>query len=226
MSLRSMFTTLYAYVRPVKKQTHPYVLYIGSFVVCASFVLLGIFGYRLYKTNKEEKAQEVFSACMHEYDKAERDEKLWPNAELVFRLGFEQNNATSMAPYFLAFQAEALLHMDKFEQACACMEKAVSLVTYATPIYYLYATKYALMMMDDAETSTIQKGLDMLDRLAQDTKNTTRDMALYYLGLYHWEKDEREQATKAWDLLAQLTTKEPASPWAKLALEKSEHIVI
>lgn len=225
MSLRSMFATLYAYVRPVKKQTRSYVLYIGSFVLCATLVLLGVFGYRLYKTNKEEKAQEVFSACMHEYDKAERDEKLWPNAELVFRLGFQENGSTAMAPYFLAFQAEALLHMDKFEQARTCMEQAVSL-SYGTPIYYLYATKHALMMMDDAETSNVQKGLDMLDRLAQDEKNSTRDMALYYLGLYHWEKDEREKATKTWDLLAQLTIKEPASPWAQLALEKSEHIVI
>lgn len=199
--------------------------YVGLAVVSIVLIAGGIGGYRWYRLSKEQKAQEVFSSCMHEYERAEKDPTLWPNTELVFRLALEQNQNTALTPSLLAYQAEALLHMNKPEQALDCMSKAVALLPSSSDIYNLYATKQALMMMDAADQGVQEKGLASLTLLAQNEKNITRDMALYYLGLYHWSNDDEAKARTAWAELLPLATGEPASPWAERAAQKIEQLV-
>ena len=199
--------------------------YVGLAVASIVLIAGGIGGYRWYRLNKEQKAQEVFSSCMHEYERAEKDPSLWANTELVFRLALEQNQNTALTPSLLAYQAESLLRMNKPEQALDCMNKAVALLPTRSDLYNLYATKQALMMMDAADQAVKDNGLASLTTLAQDVKNSTRDMALYYLGLYHWAQDDAEKARTAWTELLPLADADPASPWAQRAAQKIEQLV-
>lgn len=198
--------------------------YLGFAAAGIVLVAGAIGGYHWYRLNKEQKAQEAFSSCMREYERSERDASLWPNTELVFRLALEQNQNTSMTPTLLAYQAEALLHMNKPEQALACMGSAVDQLPKNSDIYHLYATKYALMMMDAADETLKEKGLALLTTLAHEKTNMTRDMALYYLGLYYWTRDDAQQARATWSELVPMAEKEPVSPWAERAMQKIEQL--
>lgn len=226
MTLNSMMSRLYTFFAPTKERNTRYIRALVIVAVVALAGGLSIFGYRWYRLNQEERAQETFSACMNEYEKAERDEKLWPNAELVFRQGYQENSSTAIAPHFLAFQAEALSRMSKPQEARVAMEKAASLLSSNSPVYHMYKTKYALMMLDDADATVAQKGLALLIQQADDETNANRDMALYYLGLYYLENDELQKATTEWNRLAQVTSQAPESPWAQLVLEKTNIDVI
>lgn len=225
MALRALFDDMIAYFQPVKKDDGKYLRYLLYAGLGLGMLGLTVWGYRWYRVTKEEQAQEVFSSCMREYDRAEQDPSLWGNAELVFRLGAEQNQGSSMLPYFLAYQAEALLRMGKDVEARDVMDRAVAQMSSSSPIYSLYATKQALMMMDAAEADVQTKGLEKLTKLAHDDANLNRDMALYYLGLYHWAHDDIANARVVWADLAPLAQQEPTSPWARRAQEKIEQVV-
>lgn len=226
MTSNSMMSKLYSLFAPSKERNTRYVRVLVIVAVIVLVVGLSIFGYRWYRLNQEERAQEAFSACMNEYEKAERDEKLWPNAELVFRQGYQENSSTAIAPHFLAFQAEALSRMNKPEEARMAMEKAASLLSSSSPVYHMYKTKHALMMLEAADATVSQKGLELLIQQAHDETNANRDMALYYLGLYYLEKDELQKAIIEWKTLKQVASQTPESPWAQLALEKANIDVI
>lgn len=194
--------------------------YVGLAVATAVLLTAGIAGYRWHRANKEQKAQEAFSSCMREYQRAERDSTLWPNAELVFKLAIEQNPNSTFTPSLLAYQAEALIQMSKPNEALECMNKAVALLSTSSELYHLYATKQALMMMDAIDESVKEKGLSALTALANNKANSVRDMAQYYLGLYSWAHDDIEKARAVWSELLPLTEAEPASPWAERAAQK------
>ncbi|MBS1986889.1 hypothetical protein JST99_03080 [Candidatus Dependentiae bacterium] len=194
--------------------------YVGLAVTSVVLVAAGFAGYRWHRANKEQKAQEAFSSCMREYQRAERDPNLWPNAELVFKLAIEQNPSSSFTPSLLAYQAETLVQMGKPEQALECMNKAVELLSTSSELYHLYATKQALMMMDAADDSTKEKGLAVLTTLANNSTNNVRDMAQYYLGLYSWVHDDIATARAVWSELLPLAEADPASPWAERAAQK------
>lgn len=228
MALRAMITDLYYNFFPSHKPSVYNNLYVRvAGIVCGITLIagLGVWGYRWHRTGREQKAQEAFSSCVREFERAEQDQNLWGNAELVFRLGYEQNKSSSLAPYFLAFQAEALLHIDKRAEALSCMAKAVAALSTSSPVYNAYATKLALMKMDAPEPETQQQGLSELTKLAQNTNNNSRDMALYYLGLYYWTSDDLVKARETWNDLLPFAEGEFASPWARLALHKVEQIV-
>lgn len=224
MALRVLFNNFSTYFQPMKKNSYKYVSYAGYSFFALALLAVCFWGYRWYRIGQEEKAQEVFSSCMREYERAEQDATLWPNAELMFRLGLEQNKSSSMAPYFLAYQAEALLNMGKMSEARVSMKKAVDALSSSSPVATLYATKYALMMMDADESDIQKQGLDDLQRIANDTVRADRDMALYYLGLYYWSQEDVDKARTVWSELLPLVTAEPASPWAQLAAQKIEQL--
>jgi tetratricopeptide (TPR) repeat protein len=224
MVFRATIDKLYFYFSPKKQNQTTYIYSIGAAICLIALIAAGVGGWRWYRFNQGQKAQETFSSCIREYERAEQDPTLWPNAELVFRLAIEQHPHTTLTPSLLAFQAEALLHMNKPEQALTCMKEAVTLLPQSSILYTLYATKYALMMMDAPEIPMQQEGLNSLTQLAQDTTNNNRDMALYFLGLYYWADDNTEKARTIWSELLPLATAQPASPWAQRAAEKIEYM--
>jgi tetratricopeptide (TPR) repeat protein len=185
-------------------------------------IILGLFGYRWYSVKREEAAYKVFADCVHEYEQARGGQEPWSKVELLCKAGYEQYSRSHLAPYFLAFQAEAQTRQNKYEDARVAFETAMSKLSSRSPLYTIYGTKYALLRLDSSDKTLQEAGLRDLENLANDTANTNRDLALYYLGLYYWTKDETDKARATWTTLVAMNAPGQIvlSAWAVLAQEK------
>jgi len=223
MSVRETLSELYYslfYDFGAKSHSYKYMRHIGI-AIGGLVVASGLFlGHRWYAVNREQKAQEVFAGCVAEFERAERDANLWPNAELVFHLGYEHHAGSNLGPYFKVFEAEAQVHQGKQSEARVTMEQAVSQLAKHSPVYHVYETKLALMLIDSDNAQDKQRGIATLEKLANNTCNLNRDMAQYYAGLYYWSANDEAKARTAWHDLLPLAQAEVASPWARLAADK------
>jgi hypothetical protein len=195
-------------------------------LIVAILIVGTYYAYRWYTIRREQAAQKIFSECVDDYNLAFTGQEHWANVEQLCKVGYEQHRSSSMAPYFLVVQAEALLEQGKKTEASQLYGQVVKEIPKKSPLYGLYATKHALLLIDMVDESLAQEGVTLLTELAHDTSNLTRDESLYYLGLYHWSKNSYELAKKAWqELVALRTTKESEqSPWAVLAQTKLQSL--
>lgn len=193
---------------------------IALYAVLGICVALGsYYGYRWYVVQREKAAQKVFAECVLKYRMAGEDATLWPEVQAMFTHGYTAHRSSNLAPYFLVYQADSMMQQGKFEDAVEHMRRAVVSMPSHAPVYHLYKTKYALMRFDLAGQE--QEALSDLQALAYDTHNIYRDMALYYLGLYHWTHDNMQEAHHIWDdLLAVDSDRSSQSGWAALVHEK------
>lgn len=202
---------------------------VKAFIV-GSVVVLAIGGawytYRYYANGKESKAQKVLVDCLAQFDKAEQDKNAdWGSLQAIASVAYGQQKNTNAAPYLLALEAEALVHLDKKEEAVDRLDKAIAGLSSNSPFYYVYKTKRALIKMDGDQT-LVEQGLHELQELAQDTKNKNNDQAQFYLGLYYWSRNDLDQARQAWQPLASMNLEgEGASVWAIRAQEKLQLLV-
>jgi len=195
---------------------------VAGLVVCAT---AGFYGYRWHAAQGEQAAQVVFADCMNQLAQAQEGTEPWSSVEQFFKMGYEQHSGSKLAPYFLAYQAEALIKQNKLAEAVVVMEKALDTMPKSSPVYGMYATKQALMNIDSNDAALAQKGLEQLQVLAQDTKNLGQDVALYNLGLYYWSKNDLKKAQEVWAGFAALQKEgKDTSPWAALAEQKLEYL--
>lgn len=181
------------------------------------------FGYMAYRSYRNQEAQKVLSICLEEYTKAlSGANELWPSVEMSCQLGYEQNRSSDLAPYFLAVKAEALLHQGKKSDVQEVLDTMMQSLPTSSPLHYAYATQKALIEMDADDPMVAQKGLDSLKVLADTKSNHNRDLALYYLGLYHWSHDQVEQAQDVWQ---ELTKDFATSPWSQAVAYKLQQLV-
>jgi predicted Zn-dependent protease len=197
-------------------------LSIGAMITAA--LAVSYWGYQLYAGNREKNAQKELAACMELYEKAAGAGEmatLWPSVEMACKLGHERYSGSSLAPYFLSYQADALIKQNKMDEAITIMNEMVHALSPRSPLYHVYATKHALMQMDATDNAVRAAGLLALEKLAADTNNEQRDEALYYLGLYHWHNNDASQAKEAWQTLMSLPgSPEYNSPWISLVTER------
>lgn len=209
-------------------QPSPYALWQvrGVFIATALTLVFGsaIWGYRLYSINRERNAQKTLSECIEQYQRAAAGGKgtMWSTVEMACKLGHDQHAGSTLAPYFLAYHVDALLAQNKKDEALTIMQDMMRSLSTSSPLYYLYATKQSLMQMDAADAAVQQAGLQRLEQLAADANNIQKDMALYYLGAYHWYNDNRDAAKDAWQKIVTLPSdsEEHASPWATFVKER------
>lgn len=191
-------------------------------VVIALLIVSAGFGYRWYAHTQEQRAYKVFTDCMREYEKALGNTATWSDVEQALTVGYEKHTRSSLAPYFLAYKADVLLKQSKHDQAIATLDAMVLQLPASSPVYDSYMTKRALVKMDSADEQIQKVGLEELTKLANDTTNTQRDMALYYLGLHYWSAQDVKQAQGIWQNLVALQSEqqESRSPWAALVKDK------
>jgi hypothetical protein len=110
----------------------------------------------------------------------------------------------------------------KGAQAIEAIGTVVASLPKESPVMPLYKTKLALMKIDMQDDALRAQGVDELRKLALDKDNKNNDVAQYYLGLYHWTRNELTEALDIWKNLvaSQASEKLAASPWASLAQEK------
>jgi len=123
-----------------------------------------------------------------------------------FALAAQEYSRSSLAPILKAFNAEVLAARGSIDEACQVMQETIATLPKAHPLYFLYATKYALMCMDAASEQVRGEGLALLQNLAgahtdekhQWNYNPYRDEALFYLGLHFYAQNLRDEAKKYW----------------------------
>lgn len=203
------------------KQESSYMKYARAlFGIVVGVALLGsaYWGYFSYKTSQEKQAQKILSECIEQFERASYPGSmgsLWPSVEMACQLGYEQHSSSSLAPYFLAYEADALLAQKKDNEAIAVMGNMMNLLSSDSPLYDMYATKYALMQLDAADEKTHVDGLNALQALGSKESNKQKDIALYYLGSYYESVNDIAAAKNTWEQLVAIESPdaEYASPW-------------
>ena len=194
----------------------------------SAVIVIGIGGYTFYKKQKESAAYSTFYDCMQEYQLAIKNSSLWTQVEMQCSLGYEQHSNTNVAPYFLVMKSDALLRQEKREEALTVLDNALQLLPEMSPLLMLYQTKRGLLALDMNDPTLQKKALVELDQFAHDAKNSNRDLALYYVGLYYWSHDNLDDARRIWqELITQFPeeTGLAVSPWAQAAKEKLSQII-
>lgn len=197
-------------------------LVLGAFAMIALLGLWWVYGQ--FAGQKEKDAQKTLASCIELYDQAVGASETsvpWATVETACKRAYDEHSGSNLAPYFLAYQAEALAKQNKIDEAVTVMTQMIKSMSTSSPLYNSYATKLALMQIDSTDSATHAQGLKKLEELAADTKNEQRDEALYYVGLYYWNLNDSVKAKEAWQTLAELSPNpEEASPWMQLVSQR------
>lgn len=203
--------------------------------VLAVIVLTGgLIGYQWHVSNVQSRAQKSFLDCMDAYKQAltamlnvsteakKQQKDLWQEAEVAFKVGYDQNKSSTLAPYFLALQADAFIYQEKQQEALGLLKQAVDLIPASSVFSSWYRIKLAMLRIDQEDMR--ERGLQDLDQLANDKNNPFRDLALFNLGAYYWARYEKDKARDVWQ---QLVANFPldglqASGWAVRAKQTLE----
>lgn len=222
-----IFPSLLKSFHALKAFIYHYMAHIRILAIVIAVVLVGFFSYRWYQVRRDAAAQYAFAYAMEEFMQM-RDAKTgsWDAVEQVFKTGYEQHGSSNIAPYFLAFQAQALVYQDKKQEALELFDKIHTLIPASSPLSNLYKVQRMLLMIDSKDQGQHDAGLQELIDLAHDTKNKFRDEALYYLGLYYAGLGDNEHARAEWNLLTQAFTAQgqTGSVYAELAQARLEQI--
>lgn len=197
-------------------------LFMGTIAIM--ILLATWWGYSYFAGQKEKEAQKSLASCIELYDQASGSAETsipWSSVESACKRAYDEHSRSKLAPYFLGYQAEALIKQNKLDEALAVMGHALQSMATSSPLYNLYATKLALMEMDSAESARQAQGLKRLEELAVDAKNQQRDEALYYLGLYYWHANDVVKAKEAWQTLAEFSSSSQVpSVWMQLVSDR------
>lgn len=195
-----------------------------GFIVAGAALLVGGFTYHRFNVEqREQRAHAAFAECMQEYDRAfQGQDDAWLNVETLCHVAYEQHTNSVLAPFFLAYQAEALIQQKKNDEALAVMDQALAAMPSSLSVTAFYAIKRALMRLDSEDQAVKDAGLQELQALADDASNNAQDVALYYLGAYQWEQDNIDGARDTWEKLQVFAqgSRDEQSPWAVMAQDR------
>ena len=185
------------------------------------------FGYSWRQKSIQELAFKAFAESLEELQtglitassSGTDTKQLWEDVERAFKVGFEQHGNSTLAPFFLAFQASALAKQGKTQEALLVLTDAVQKMPKKSPLYFAYATKLALLQIDCDDQATQEVGHAALQDLAENRNNPQRAMALYYQGYLAWVANNKPMYENAWTTLIEIAGKD--SVWTQLV---SSHI--
>lgn len=207
-------------------------IYIAVFILG----IVGVGGYYAYSwhsNNVQKLAQKAFSESLEVYKQAlsldfakevpEKDrQNLWAEAEIAFKTGYQQNKSSTLAPFFLAYEAQALLKQNKLDQAYEALSDGLKKIPSSSPFSYLYQVTQALIEIDKQD---VQKGVDSLEKLTKDKNNPLKDMAVFYLGEYYLSNNEIAKARLQFESLDSMKTDaKQDSPWVTLAKARLQQL--
>jgi len=210
-------------------QSYRYSRHVSIVLLFAAIAVSAFWGYRWWHRQREEGAQKALSEGIYAYQEAlqGKDDFAWGNVAMLFNVGHEQHSSSSLAPFFIMFNADALLRQGNRAEAIVKFEEAIKTLPKDSAFLNLYKTKLALVRLDDETSDISEQGLKELNELANNAENSNRDMALYYVGLYYWSQNNIDDAKVVWQKLVDTFKDEKigASPWVGHAREKLDQIV-
>ncbi len=203
-------------------------------ILLASVLSAGFFWYKSSVNSKQSVARKLFEESVSAYDRAlmSSESKNWIEAEAAFKAGNIQAGNSSLAPYFLIYEAQTLFQQDKFSEGLSLFKKALSKLSKSSPFYNQYQVTYSLALLDSEDSKDNKQGEELLKKLAYSKSNKSRDLALYYLAEYYDSIDNTKESHKVFkDLIKdflnskkKVTWKGEISPWAKLAQARMQNL--
>lgn len=202
-----------------------YLNYILTFVVAGGVFWGGYNLYNYYICSREASAQKVLNECIAELDKAKGGMGSWYDVEVAFQMGHKQNSGSRLAPFFLAFKAEAMYNQGKVKEAIDTLNESLKSMGESSDLFGMYNAKRALMKLDAKDDALQKEGLAELEAASQKN-DSGQGVALFYLGSYHWSNNEFAKAQEAWKKLVALREVKDVkvSPYVQMAKEKLEQL--
>ena len=195
-------------------------------LVAFGFIWGGYNLYKYYMYSREATAQKVLTECIAEFDKAKGGMGSWLDVEVALDMAYKQNSGSKLAPYFLAFKADAMHNQGKTKEAIEQLQISLNKMDKESGMFGAFSAKLALMKLDAQDEALQKEGLAEL-QVASEKDNSGQGVALFYLGSYYWGKDDFVNAKEAWSKLVALSGEKedaPLSPYARMAKEKLELI--
>lgn len=186
--------------------------------VALAFLGLGVLGYRYYRSRVEQAAYKELAEAIDEYSRmttfAADDSKL-AETERAFAAGAEEHRSSVLYPFFIAFQADALIRQGNLTEGAQLLDKAIDAMDAQHSLYHLYALKAALVKIDTKDAALEKRGRDQLNLLASNVANPLQDMALYYKALDADTRGEQDLARSTYKEIIAHDKKD--SYWYQLA---------
>jgi len=234
LALKAVFTDWYNTIFVKDKKNGKYAKFIMAGLVVFAIGWGAYYAYNYFIFRRESAAQKIFNECLREFENVEKGDGSWYDVQVAFQMGYKQHASSKLAPYFLAYKAEALNNDGKKKEAIETLGQALEKMNKSAGMFSMYKTKLALMKLDMKDDPVLQKeGLQELEAIAcvgtadkACEESSGNHSALYYLGLYHWEKNDIQMAKNIWQkLVAMQVDKEGmASGYIASAREKLSQI--
>ncbi len=160
------------------------------------------FGYQWRETQNRRMMQMAFFDCSQAADKSTAGDIA--SIEYAKRLiddAIAQYGTSSYGSFFHLLNADLHLKQDDHAGAVSAVKQARQEIAQTSPLSGLVGLRYALMLLDSTVATEQEQGVQELQTLANNEQNTHRDAALFYVGYYHWVKDDVDQARVAWNTL-------------------------
>lgn len=195
--------------------------YVG---LAVGMVLIAAGGFYWQRTNaikQEQLAHTILGDVLAQYDQAAQGKASWDDVITMAHAGYQKFSTTSVAPYILSVEIDALLTQDKKQEAVEKLDLMISGIAAGSPLYDLYKLKQVLVKLDLSDSR--DAALVELQKLAT-TKSNFTDAAQYYLGLYYQDAGDQHKAIEVWQPLLALnkdvTDENGRSPWASMVEAK------
>lgn len=187
---------------------------IGAGVV---FVALAIGGmYLVYRKNREAQAHKLWVQAIELCNASiasdmkkpasltskvfNSEQEKWETIATSAQRSYLSTKGASIAPFFLAIQAEALNNLGKRDEAIMVLESAVQSMA-NNELKEGYKVKLALYKLDSGNEAMVQNGLQMLQSIAGQDTHFLNDYVLYQLGEYFWTNQKFDQVKNYWKML-------------------------
>lgn len=178
----------------------------------------GMYYYHQSRALKEQVSSSSLVETLEELERAYSTSGDWKEVEVAAKTGLQAHKNSSLAPYFMVVEAQALAQQGSIAQAVELLDKAIAALPKDISLRYLFMTTQAQIKMDSQEKALLGQGVDQLIALTKDSKNIYKDKALYNLLQYYQSQGNTQEAEATQAQLQSFASndKEP-SPWAQLA---------
>ena len=201
IALKELFIHLYKEASVKEEQKSGFLKNTITVIIVCGVLFGAFYGYKFYVYRKESSAHKALNECVIEFSNVKNGSGQWRDVEVLFDSGYKNNYGSKLAPFFLVFKSEALFEQGKTKEAIETLGEALKKMSEKDDFYGAYKVKFALMKMDTQDQALKTEGLNELTAQASAMGNT---IALYYLGLYYFDKNDVENAKKYWQQLITL----------------------
>jgi hypothetical protein len=230
--MNSLFAELQDVFYGIEKK---YLTFAGYLMLAALLVGGSYLGYTSWRTSHNEKAQislmesvNDLNTAVHAMGNAQVPElevqQLFKSVKTDMEIGYSKYKWSSLAPFFLVYQAQAMTYLNEKEEAYSLMQKAVGHFSSSSPYHMMYSIQVALRALD---LGKLQEGESQLKVLAA-SKNDMADMAAYYLAHYYLEHDNKAKGKELLKSIVERAKKSSENglmPFQQLAAQQLEVIV-